>query len=182
MRVKELKGCGSKIFEYCASVYNCDCTLSALDEDMELDSYLDTQPGGGNCLRNNRIEAEEYEGRLGNLSGETVFGVLYEKANAEEKELLNSLLDVCYREYSDAVGWVYESERNPACQIVRFIEFACELDFAEKELNAESISFLVEGGKHFCALVEASWDDEKEETTFVPTIETAKQFLRSNAA
>lgn len=45
----------------------CEEMLSALREDIGVDTYLDDQPGGGNCLYDNYKKQEAYEEKLNSL-------------------------------------------------------------------------------------------------------------------
>lgn len=173
LQFKELKGYAGKILAYCHKVEHYNSMLNALDADLALEQYLDLQPGGGNCVKQNRSAAVAYEHRLNELSSESVFGSLYEKANSEEKRALDALLDVCARQYFDGCF----EEIIPTYQMMKFMELVCELDFAEKEFTAEDVTLLKEGGNYFRTLVDDSWNPEKGVFTFAPDVDTAKTFL-----
>lgn len=175
MKVFELKDRCDAILHYCKRIDHCSSMIAALDEDLAVDIHQDTQPGGGNCYRDNRNSANRYEEELEQLSAKGVFGALYQKATADERVLLTNLLEEFQKKFNDFVP----QKANQAYQMKRFIECVCELDFAEKEVTAEVIALLAKGGDFFHKLVDASFDDERCAFTFTPDVNTAAQFLQT---
>ena len=173
MKVFELKEYCGKIMNCCHQVEACESMLTALDADLAVDIYQDTQPGGGNCYRDNRDGAARCEEELDQLSAESVFGLLYRKATDNERVLLTGLLDDFSKKFNDCVP----EKADRAYQTTKFIECVCELDFAEKEITAEVISVLSKGGDYFQKLVDESYDCEQCKFTFTPDANTAAQFL-----
>lgn len=175
MKIKALKDYVGKIEGCCYQRYHCNEMLVALDASYAEDVYQDTQPGGGSCARDNRNSTNEYEKLLGEQTTNSVFGALYDNASPDEKALLDALLNSFWKRYDAA--FVCYDEIGTTYQMRRFMEFLCEQEFAEKEMELSDISLIEAGGDHFVALVAASWDEAKMEFLFAPTDETAKEFL-----
>ena len=89
MQIKELRPYTLNILNQCDDYQYCLKMLEALDEDMGVDAYQDTQPGGGNCVSKNRKEYEKYAMMLCDISVASAFKDLYKNANRIYTHLRN---------------------------------------------------------------------------------------------
>lgn len=119
VRFKDLKPYAFRIHDYCSKIHHCQNMMSTLDADLAVDSYQDTQPGGGNCVSGNRKEFNEYEKELFNLTAESVFGELYQQASLEGKALLENFLSECEKRYCDT----FMLELDSIYQVGNFLSF-----------------------------------------------------------
>ena len=181
MKLKDLKDNDKRLYKYCEEKQHCLDMLEALDEDLAVDRYQDTQPGGGNCADENRCSCEAYSDKLSKLTSEYVFGELYQQANIVDKKLLDRVLEVFENNY---IRTIY-SEFNPAVQMQAFMDCIFQLPFAEKEFSAEDIQLITEGGEHFVSLVkeayDEAWDADLDDfrcDPILPGMKEAEKFLK----
>lgn len=178
MRLKDLKPYGINIINYCTNKEACESMLDALDEDLAVDRYQDTQPGGGKCVSDNRKQYEIYSAKLSELTSESVFGELYQNANSNEKELLDELLNIFDENYDHTLFFV---EVDLAYQMMRFLDYVCDTTYAEKPFAEEDLQLLEEGGKHFVALAGESFDENLDGYTFIPSKKATLEFLNGRS-
>ena len=177
MKLQDLKMHSNSIWNYCQNSERYENMLNALDEDLPVDRHQDTQPGGGDSEDKNRKDYEKVSEKLAALNGESVFGELYQDANKSNREVLDALLAEFRKNYS--VQPIPPGEANLAYQMTRFLNCVSDLDYAKKDFTLDDIQLLTKGGNHFLELVTNSeYDYDKEEFSVVPTVETAKEFLK----
>lgn len=174
MKLKDLKPYGISILNYCSNKEAWGSMLDALDEDLAVDRYQDTQPGGGNCVSDNRKRYKIYLDKLSELTSASVFGELYQNATSNEKSLLDELLDLFEENYKDKLFYV---EVELSYQMSRFLDYVCDTTYAEKDFSSEDIQLLEEGGKYFVDLAAKTFDEKIEEYTFIPSKQLTLEFL-----
>lgn len=175
MKIKELEPYCIDLYRACVHTDRYLAKLSALDEDMSIDRYQDTQPGGGDCVDVNRASYEIYEKKLETLGAENVFESLYAKSSDSDRELLFCLLDKCKALYQ----WAPYSEFELVYQMVLFLEQFCDTKYANKKFEKDDIELLVSGGQHFVNLAYASYDKKNEKVTFVPSANEVVSFMEN---
>lgn len=174
MKIKELKNYTGKIFVYCANKDSIINMLEALDQDLGIDQYQDTQPGGGNCVFNNRSQYKEYEDKLEELTSEKVFGTLYHNLNKGEQRLLDALLKECYGKYEIK----YFVEVTEVYQMCKFLNIVCDLEFADKTFTADDITLISEAGHYFAKMARKSYDEKTDSIKFELSVKHVKRFLK----
>lgn len=167
MLLKELKDCGNNILRYCGMREMTEQMLTALDADLDVDYYQDTQAGGGDCVSTNRAEYEKYSQIRASLTTESVFGELYQKSNANDHELLDALLNACEKNVDP---WLWGDHEREQCDVAHkmceFLRLVGDLNFAEKTFTMEDVQLITDAGKYFSELAKNSYDYENDEIHF----------------
>ena len=173
MKIKDICGYKKEILSYCEKKTRYENMLIALDEDLSIDKYQDSQPGGGNCVFKNRKEYQKYEALLEQLDVESVFGNLYRESILKDRKLLQKLLNLCEDKYGDQ----YPMEINLLYQMLNFLDCLSSLEISEKELKEKDFDMIVHGGQYFKEYTERSYDQETEKFLLTPDERIAKKYL-----
>lgn len=183
---KDLEEYGGKILDVCIEVLSCEERLKVLQQDYGLAVYEDymtelaesnpwMEPSGepGYCVVANREKQAYYEERLSAVSGETVFGELYSRSDAEDREILDALFDMCLHNFkSDDIGMAVDMvlKASPTVQICDYIKIASSMEkYQNRKMTMNDVHLLENAGKYFSAkAIDAfKWEDGYcEETTF----------------
>lgn len=167
---KNLGRYAENICTYCAELDKYENLIAGLDEDLAIDRYQDTQPGGGDCVAKNRAKYDKYVEELSKLNAFSVFGDLY-KGN---ETILTELLDRLYDSYSTFDNGLSISEA---------IKLICEYpEYTDKELTPDNIGIIAKVSEQLKEFYNPETDEieisevEKEEL-LKKTLENMKKIL-----
>lgn len=166
MRIYDLKDYGGRLYTYLKEAEHYNHILCDLDDDLWIDRYLDSQPGGGSCVRDNRKQCDLYSEKLSAITGELIFGELYKEADAYDKCFMDEFFDVCYRFSADDF-----------LSADFFFKCLSEEEAARRPMMLEDTLPLAESIREFSRIMRKTYDPDKEEYSFTPTPQLALSVL-----
>lgn len=166
MRICDLKDYGGRLYTYLKEAEHYNRILCDLDEDLGIDRYLDSQPGGGSCVRDNRKKYSLYSEKLSAITGASVFGELYKEADAYDKCFMDEFFDVSYR---------FNADDFLSADL--FFKCLSEEEAARRPMMLEDAVPLAESIREFSKLMRATYDPDTEDYLFSPTPQLALSVL-----
>lgn len=132
----------------------CKKMICALQEDVYVDAYQDTQPGGGNCLNNNSKQQQEYEQQLSSLYNNVM--LLFPQAHTKDIPVLEYLMQKLEALHRGPGCFENSDLADEAEQAFLFYKH-----FASHQVSKKSIAEFCKIGEYVVNHT-VKWDSEKE--------------------
>lgn len=173
MQWKELISRKTEILINIANIKNIENMLNALQEDVEIDRYQDTQPGGGSCLINNYKKQEECQNKL-----DALYSVrsLFPGIKENDIPIVEYFIAEAEKISSNAPSFITNSEFM--CGVTQGCDYFEYTDREDTEITKESIDAFSRIGSYIAKL--ATDYDENTETIYMKLPDDGLYVLNDN--